>query len=231
MTIGNRIAELRKSSGYSQEYVAEKLGISRQAVSKWEMDQSSPDTNNLIALAELFGVSVEYIATGRKVEVVKEPQEHLTVIREIHSEPRSSISVQKILGFIFLGTGLLALILGILLEYFLLIPSAVLLVAGIIFLAVKRFAGLWLSWTYLVVLFFGMSILSRINLWRVFEYLMYALKYILTAGFSGEITMNAIVSMLLLIWIGVNVTVTAIVLSKRNRELLAEKKKNKTENN
>ena len=53
-TIGQRISELRKSSSFSQEYVAEKLNVSRQAVSKWEQDLSAPDTYNLIALAELF---------------------------------------------------------------------------------------------------------------------------------------------------------------------------------
>ena len=61
MTIGNRISALRKEHSYSQEYVASRLGVSRQAVSKWETDQSAPDTYNLIALAELFNVSVEYL--------------------------------------------------------------------------------------------------------------------------------------------------------------------------
>ena len=65
MTIGERISELRRTASLSQEYVAEKLGVSRQAVSKWETDASAPDTYNLIALSSLFGVSVEYLATGR----------------------------------------------------------------------------------------------------------------------------------------------------------------------
>lgn len=65
MTIGTRISELRKAKGYTQEYVAEQLGVSRQAVSKWEQDQTSPDTGNLIALAKLLDSSVEYIAVGK----------------------------------------------------------------------------------------------------------------------------------------------------------------------
>ena len=64
MTIGNRIAELRKAKGFTQEYVAEQLGVSRQAVSKWEKDQSTPDTNNLIALSSLLDATVEYITVG-----------------------------------------------------------------------------------------------------------------------------------------------------------------------
>ena len=64
MTIGNRIVALRKSKNFSQEYLAERMEVSRQAVSKWENDLSTPDMQNLIRLAELFGVSVEYLASG-----------------------------------------------------------------------------------------------------------------------------------------------------------------------
>lgn len=66
MTIGTRIKELRQKCNYSQEYVAEQLDISRQAVSKWENDITSPDTNNLIMLAKLYNCSVEYIAVGNE---------------------------------------------------------------------------------------------------------------------------------------------------------------------
>ena len=65
MTLGERIGNLRRDSGYSQEYVAESLGVSRQAVSKWETDLSSPDTENLIKLAELLNTSVQFLATGK----------------------------------------------------------------------------------------------------------------------------------------------------------------------
>ncbi len=65
MTIGNRIGTLRKQMKYSQEYVAEKLGVSRQAVSKWEKDISRPDTDNIIQLAELLDTNVDYILTGK----------------------------------------------------------------------------------------------------------------------------------------------------------------------
>ena len=55
----NRLYELRKQNGLSQEEVADKLGISRQAVSKWERAEASPDTDNLISLAKLYGVSLD----------------------------------------------------------------------------------------------------------------------------------------------------------------------------
>lgn len=57
--IAERLAARRKLAGLSQEALAEKLGVSRQAVSKWERSESSPDTDNLIALAKLYGVSLD----------------------------------------------------------------------------------------------------------------------------------------------------------------------------
>ena len=57
--IANRLVELRKKNGLSQEELAMKLGLSRQAVSKWERAESSPDTDNLICLAKLYNVSLD----------------------------------------------------------------------------------------------------------------------------------------------------------------------------
>ncbi|MDR0818470.1 MAG: helix-turn-helix domain-containing protein [Oscillospiraceae bacterium] len=57
--VANRLVLLRKQGGYSQEDLAEKLGVSRQAISKWERAESSPDTDNLIRLAKLYGVSLD----------------------------------------------------------------------------------------------------------------------------------------------------------------------------
>ena len=144
MSIGQRISELRKNSSISQEYVAEKLGVSRQAVSKWETDASAPDTYNLIALAELFGVSVEYLATGKCVTETRPTQKAI-------ARPHST---QKILGFILLSAGLLSLILGILLTEILIILSFYMLVGSIICLAVHK--NLWLvsSWAFLFLTFF-----------------------------------------------------------------------------
>ncbi len=55
----SRLVELRKSHGLSQDALAEKLGVSRQAVSKWERSEASPDTDNLITLAKLYNISVD----------------------------------------------------------------------------------------------------------------------------------------------------------------------------
>lgn len=61
MALGERIKECRQSSGMSQEKVAELLGVSRQAVTKWEANQSAPNTENLFKLAEIFGTTVDML--------------------------------------------------------------------------------------------------------------------------------------------------------------------------
>lgn len=66
MSIGERIETLRKSSDLSQSDLARLMNVSRQAVSKWERDQSSPDTVKLIQLADVLNTEVEYLATGKK---------------------------------------------------------------------------------------------------------------------------------------------------------------------
>ncbi len=66
MSTGQRIKKLRTENKFSQEYLAEKLDVSRQAVSKWEQDIANPDMNNVKKLAELFDVSVEFILSGKE---------------------------------------------------------------------------------------------------------------------------------------------------------------------
>ena len=61
MILADKITELRKKNGWSQEELAEKLDVSRQAVSKWESAQSVPDMNRVLLLSELFGVSTDYL--------------------------------------------------------------------------------------------------------------------------------------------------------------------------
>ena len=65
MSIGERITELRKHNNISQNQLAQAMSVSRQAVSKWENDQSAPDSVRMIQLAELLGTDVEYLTTGR----------------------------------------------------------------------------------------------------------------------------------------------------------------------
>ncbi len=61
MTTGDKLARLRKENNYTQEQLAELLGVSRQAVSKWESDLAFPETEKLIRISELYGCSVDYL--------------------------------------------------------------------------------------------------------------------------------------------------------------------------
>ena len=67
--VAGRLYELRKKNNLSQEELAEKIGVSRQAVSKWERAEASPDTDNLILLSRLYNVSLdELLSTEEPVE-------------------------------------------------------------------------------------------------------------------------------------------------------------------
>ena len=99
MTIGSRIAKCRKEKNLSQEYIAEMLEVSRQAVSKWECDITEPDTGNLIALSNLLGVSVEYLAKGETAEKVVLVEKNLPTL--------------KIIGIILIALGGLSCIMGV----------------------------------------------------------------------------------------------------------------------
>lgn len=73
--IADRLIQLRKKHGLSQEELADKLGLSRQAVSKWERAEASPDTDNLICLAKIYGVSLdELLSTEDDVDTIVKEQ-------------------------------------------------------------------------------------------------------------------------------------------------------------
>ena len=69
MILADKIIQLRKKNGWSQEELAEQMGISRQAVCKWEGAQSIPDINKLIQLSRLFNVSMDYLLKDEMEEV------------------------------------------------------------------------------------------------------------------------------------------------------------------
>ena len=64
MNIADRIQQLRKSKGLSQEELADKIGVSRQAVSKWESEQSTPDIEKIILLSDYFETTTDYLLKG-----------------------------------------------------------------------------------------------------------------------------------------------------------------------
>ncbi len=69
MTIADRIQSLRKAKGMSQEELADRVGVSRQAVSKWESEQATPDLDKVVIMSDIFEVTTDYLLKG--IEPVK----------------------------------------------------------------------------------------------------------------------------------------------------------------
>ena len=118
MTLGKRIAALRKEKGLKQEPLAEKLGVSPQAVSKWENDQTCPDISLLPKLAELLGVSVDVLLSGEKkaqeqTTNILPPEERkslkdmmLRIVVDSHDGDRVRVSIPMMLIQVGLDMGL-----------------------------------------------------------------------------------------------------------------------------
>lgn len=101
MILADKIIEERKRNGWSQEDLAEKLGVSRQSVSKWEGAQSVPDLNRILQMAELFGVTTDYllkdeIENKENKTVYENPSEAAEPVRSVSMEEASEfLNIQK----------------------------------------------------------------------------------------------------------------------------------------
>ena len=91
MSIGERISDLRREKKLSQGQLAEALDVSRQAVSKWENDQSSPDTLHLVKLADVLDTEVAYLATG-----VKPVYEEAPIVVNMVKKVDKVVEVEKV---------------------------------------------------------------------------------------------------------------------------------------
>ncbi len=102
----NKLVNLRKSFGMSQEDLAHKLGVSRQAVSKWERAESSPDTDNLIALAGIYNMSVDEVL-NTDIEIKERELSDIKSTKFLKNKQTAWAAVGSMLAVIFmLYTGL-----------------------------------------------------------------------------------------------------------------------------
>lgn len=85
MSLGERIGQLRANLGMSQNQLAKAMEVSRQAVSKWENGQSTPDAGKMIRLAQVLETDVEYLTTGRQV-VPSRPPVVLETVKTVEVE-------------------------------------------------------------------------------------------------------------------------------------------------
>ena len=96
MTVGERIQDLRKKKGYTQEKLAAHLNLSRQAVAKWEQNACEPNLDCLVAMAELFEVDLDYLITGKASDNVTE-KAPVTAKREKKKRPPMSKKKKTVL--------------------------------------------------------------------------------------------------------------------------------------
>ena len=113
MDMAERLQALRKKANYSQEQVSDMLGISRQAISKWESGQGKPEIENIIKLVDIYNVSADYILLGQEKNTVVEP----TKKREWNHTTRTVIGIIAIIGATAIITVLFITALGILSNY------------------------------------------------------------------------------------------------------------------
>ena len=107
MNIADRIQSLRKAKGISQEQLADVVGVSRQAVSKWESEQTIPDLEKIIIMSDYFGVTTDYILKG--IEPVPQEADHKTIGDVLdqkiltHENGNKTKKILRYAGFVFLG--------------------------------------------------------------------------------------------------------------------------------
>ncbi|WP_084146029.1 helix-turn-helix domain-containing protein [Anaerovorax odorimutans] len=108
MTLGEKLLQLRKSKNISQEKLALKLSVSRQAISKWELGESMPDTYNVVQLSKLFGVSIDYLLNDEINDIENNSQNIIkqkNLLKQIKFISKISISIEiiaLILAFLFI---------------------------------------------------------------------------------------------------------------------------------
>ena len=93
MILADKIMNLRKRNGWSQEELAEKLGVSRQSISKYEGAQSVPDLDKLLKLSEIFGVSTDYLLKD-ELEMEEYVSDHATEDYEEAERPRKKVTME-----------------------------------------------------------------------------------------------------------------------------------------
>ena len=102
MNFSEKLFELRKKSGLSQEELADKINVSRQTISKWEMNQSSPEMDKLINLSEIFNISIDELVGNERLEESNNEEENKDHIENMHPGVRRRYAILKLLFYILI---------------------------------------------------------------------------------------------------------------------------------
>ncbi|MDR3289187.1 MAG: helix-turn-helix domain-containing protein [Peptococcaceae bacterium] len=153
MALGEKLLQLRKSKGLSQEQLAMHIAVSRQAVSKWELGETMPDTDNVVQLSKLLGVSTDFLLKDDEADEAHTEDNPSNAPMTIINIRQSALSKQGIAGIILACIGgiflFMALWTGFPAALFLSVP---LFVCSVVCLTVKKHLLLWLCWMiYLLV--------------------------------------------------------------------------------
>ena len=198
MSLGENIIRLRGEKNLSQEKLAAALGVSRQAISKWETDASVPELDKLLAMSELFGVTLDALVRGEAVQMEEKAAEKTAAaepapVQQTVIVERRGMPVRVILGILLLCFAALLtvvlLLLGgaadLLAMGFLVAPF---LFSGIIALAVRKNTLLWCGWALWLFLAATVNWLTGMKL---------SLRMLLYGG--G--TLSGVFSWLFLLWL------------------------------
>ena len=144
MTLGEKILDLRTQKEMSQEELAAALEVSRQSVSKWETNQSVPDLDKIIRLADLFGVTVDQLVReGERPEPPEPPEPQVVYV----AEGRRGLTGPQKLGVCLEVLGAILLLLGMAaLGAIVAVIGAALMILGLPLLLVKKHPWLVLGW-------------------------------------------------------------------------------------
>ena len=148
MTLGEKISTLRNQHEMSQGDLAEKMNVSRQSISKWETDASTPELDKLIMLSELFGITLDDLVKSEAIQEPTKETEQENSEQPVQVVIQKTSNTRKIVGIILLCFGALIWLLLTVLGGFLggLLFGSPFLLCGAICLIFKKNTGLWCAW-------------------------------------------------------------------------------------
>ena len=184
MTLAEKILHLRTQRGLSQLELAERLGVSRQSVSKWETGQSVPDLDKLIKLSDLFGVSVDELV--REEERPKPPQPEPQAPQVVYVREKRSLTSTQRAGICVEAAGLILALLGVAgLGTISVLVGVGLLLLGLPLLLARKHPWIILSWMAVGISLVVFNPYTSIapwglvgGIWEIWIYLTFGERYI-----------------------------------------------------
>ena len=114
MEFNNKLYELRKQKGFSQEELSNRLNVSRQTISKWEVGESTPDMEKLVAISDLFGVSLDELVLDKAPEKAEASEQ--IVRSELYSDIKKHVLTEENKKKTKKGLKIAAIIIGVILA-------------------------------------------------------------------------------------------------------------------